>query len=193
MTSKALTDLNIDEINARLADAAEELRNRWDEIVPDGLPSSAEQFAQVASVMAEAMPNVKALTTERSARRDAILGAPSIRALGHELGWSEQEIKHVEDAQGDGPLNYGEECVVLTHSGRAIHSPAYPAECSYIRIVEQGFELGYWDKAEWSAAPDEVMGAIMGSLKHDVEAPDADMLGGFIDTTRTADGQRPLL
>ena len=193
MTSKALTDLSIDEINARLADAAEELRNRWDEILPDGVPSTPEQFAQVANVVVEAMPNVKALTTERAARRDAILDAPSIRALGHELGWSEQEIKHVEDAQSDGPLHYGEECVVLTHSGRAIHSPAYPAECSYIRIVEQGFELGYWDKAEWAEAPEEVMGAIMGALKHDVEAPDADMLGGIIDTTRVAQGQRSLL
>ena len=58
---------------------------------------------------------------------------------------------------------YQDECITTTLSGRKIHTPAYPTDCSYVRITYCGLELAYWDHAEWAEAPAEVMGAIMGA------------------------------
>ncbi len=190
MTTETLT---LDQINAQLADVAENLRGQWDDFMALDEDQQKPDFA--VDIVAAIMPRMSKLLNERQQRREAILQSTTIAELGASLGWSEQEIKHVEDAHQGGTeaLDYGDECIVLTHSGREIRSPAYPAECSYIRIVEQGFELAYWSSDEWKETPEEVMGAIMGAIKHDIEAPDTDLCGGIIDTTRERQGQRSLL
>ncbi len=59
---------------------------------------------------------------------------------------------------------YGDEKVlVINGSHRAIHCPAYPSECDYVRIVLNGLEVAYWIADEWAEAPAEVMGAIIGA------------------------------
>jgi len=60
---------------------------------------------------------------------------------------------------------YPEEYCVMTESGNEIRCPAYPNPCEYVRIVDPVVgEVAYWDSAEWQEAPEEVMGAILGSL-----------------------------
>lgn len=74
-------------------------------------------------------------------------------------GWSDVEVTHALDSLG---TDYGPECVVALANGREIRTPAFPDECTYVRIVEFGFELAYWIDGEWSEDPSGVMGAIMG-------------------------------
>ena len=76
---------------------------------------------------------------------------------------SEVERDHAEGADD---CSYENEFVIQASSGRFICAPAYPEECSYVRIVDRaGHELAYWTSDEWKEAPEEVMGAILGALK----------------------------
>lgn len=69
-------------------------------------------------------------------------------------------------AQGAQDCEYENEFILRTGSGRAIHAPAYPEECSYVRVVDHaGNEIAYWVSAEWAESPEEVMGALLGALK----------------------------
>lgn len=63
---------------------------------------------------------------------------------------------------------YGPECVLFVeNSGREIRCPAYPEECSYVRVCERdGTEVAYWNVDEWAEGATqgaEVMGAILGA------------------------------
>ena len=72
---------------------------------------------------------------------------------------------------------YGRECIAARSEDKTIEvrCPAYPADCSYIRVVRVGDkptkhleEIAYWDVEEWiddDAHGVEVMGAIMGVIK----------------------------
>lgn len=57
-----------------------------------------------------------------------------------------------------------EECVIHLRPGARIRCPAYPEDCTYVAIDIDEIEVGYWDIAEWTQEPAEVMGAIMGVL-----------------------------
>jgi len=66
---------------------------------------------------------------------------------------------------------YENECVIdIAGSNRTVHCPAYPQPCTYVRIVVDGFEVAYWDEKEWGEAPAEVMGAIMGAMRNQVQS-----------------------
>jgi hypothetical protein len=55
---------------------------------------------------------------------------------------------------------------VRTETGIILAAPAYPADCSYVRVLgSDGEELAYWDRQEWKEAPEEVMGAICGGCE----------------------------
>ena len=82
-----------------------------------------------------------------------------IKQLAQEFGWSNIEIDHAQD---NIYTEYGEECVIKVANGREIRTPAFPEECSYVRIVQEGFELAYWVSDEWADDPEVVMGAIIG-------------------------------
>lgn len=75
---------------------------------------------------------------------------------------TDAERAHAEIA---GASDYGPECVIPLPDGRAIHTPAHPEPCSYVRVTFEGREIVYWVCDEWQEAPEEVMGAIMGILK----------------------------
>lgn len=183
---------SIDEINARLADVCESMRDRWDELSGQHA-SEGQVIAGVGGAFKAKLPEVVGLTDERRRLRDGIFDAADVNELGDLLGWNEAEKAHAKAISDAGGVDYGDECVVLTHSGREIRCPAYPESCTYFRIVDQGFELAYWSIDEVAESPAEVLGAIMGGLKNGVQVPEGDMLHGHFDRNRTAGGQRPLL
>lgn len=58
------------------------------------------------------------------------------------------------------------ESSVALPGGWELRCPAYPEECSYVRILNRdGREVGYWNEDEWRLDPAEVMGAIVGAMK----------------------------
>lgn len=71
------------------------------------------------------------------------------------------ERQHAED---NACTPYPDECVVRLVNGRQLRSPAYPAECEYVRVVVGGVEVAYWDKQEFADATAEVLGALVGCL-----------------------------
>lgn len=54
---------------------------------------------------------------------------------------------------------------IETAAGAIIAAPAYPQECSYVRLIDENHrELAYWDHQEWREQPEEVMGALIGAI-----------------------------
>jgi hypothetical protein len=64
------------------------------------------------------------------------------------------------------PINKDKECSISITGRVSLVAPAYPDECSYVRVVDShnGEELAYWDHKEWEEDPTDVMGAIIGLL-----------------------------
>lgn len=62
-------------------------------------------------------------------------------------------------------LDYGPEAIILKIGTQEVRTPAYPSDCDYVRVVENGEEVAYWNMDEWRESPAEVMGAIMGAVK----------------------------
>lgn len=60
---------------------------------------------------------------------------------------------------------YADECVRHIHGGRDLCVPAYPSDCTYVRVVVNGLELAYWSAEEVGERPAEVLGAIIGALE----------------------------
>lgn len=59
-----------------------------------------------------------------------------------------------------------DEVIIPLEHGGAIRCPAYPEDCSYVRITDaEGVEVGYWTYDEWVEEPQLVMGAILGAAK----------------------------
>lgn len=69
---------------------------------------------------------------------------------------------------------FGPETIIALANGRAMHCPAHPNACEYVRIVQDGKEIAYWDQAEWRDDPAIVMGAIMGAAQGGHVDPDLD-------------------
>lgn len=60
--------------------------------------------------------------------------------------------------------DYPEEVAVMIANGCQIRVPAYPHDCSYVRVIDaSGQQSGYWTFDEWAEEPEEVMGAIFGA------------------------------
>lgn len=97
----------------------------------------------------------------------------SIEDIAFRLGWSDIETIHAKESVNN---DYGDECVILAHSGREIRTPAYPDDADYIRITQHGFELAYWTSDEWKESSSEVIGAVMGALKNQVATPESEDL-----------------
>lgn len=84
-----------------------------------------------------------------------------IRALGARFGWPDGVIAHAIGAR-DAAV-YDDECIIEIVGGVAIHCPSYPEDCSYVRVVQGGCEIGYWTADEWRDEPEEVMGTLLGA------------------------------
>jgi hypothetical protein len=84
----------------------------------------------------------------------------------------DHELAHAHDsgmadirAEDTGEGGYGPEAVVQVHNGFMLKTPAYPAECDYVRVCDPlGRETSYWSSDELRDDPACVMGAIMGAL-----------------------------
>lgn len=74
-------------------------------------------------------------------------------------GWGDEEIQHAMSAKD---ATYGPETSIPLANGRVICVPAYPEECSYVRIVQGAHEIGYWDADEFADDPRGALGAVMG-------------------------------
>lgn len=88
----------------------------------------------------------------------------TLEQFANSRGWSDFEKSHANHAVG---LKYGDEAVLQLPNGRALHCPAFPSRCDYVRLVDLGgYELAYWVCDEWQNASDgdDVMGAILGSM-----------------------------
>lgn len=83
-----------------------------------------------------------------------------LKALAVQYGWSDVELVHARNNFG---LRYGVETIVCLVNGRELRAPAYPEVCDYVRIVQGGHELAYWDADELGDDPADVLGAIIGA------------------------------
>lgn len=170
---------SIEQINAELAGIAEEMAGRWEQYMGTG--QGGDDLVQW---IGEQAPRVTSLRIEKVDAKT--MKGMRIEEIGARLGWDESELVHAEDALvSNGELE--PECVLLLHSGREIRTPAYPEPCSYVRVVQNGFELAYWDIDEIREDPEQVVGAIIGAAKGGVETPDVIDLR----VTVKADMQRP--
>lgn len=90
-------------------------------------------------------------------------GDELVRALMDQYGLQDFEAQHaVENLD----TTYDNECVLgIQNSPRQIRTPAHPEECSYVRVVLDGYELAYWTAEEWAQDAAVVMGAIIGAAK----------------------------
>lgn len=161
--------LTLDEINALLADVAEEMRDQW-----NTLPVQTRS-AGMADWVTQNEPRIGELVRQRHDASQAP-DCVDVEDLGRQLGWSAQELSHALACVSNDPgygASFGAECVIATHSGRELRSPAFPETCSYVRVTQAGFELAFWTSDEWAEEPQEVLGAMLGCLKNGVEAPEA--------------------
>lgn len=77
------------------------------------------------------------------------------------------ELDDMEKTHAEDNLDtvYENECVIATLNGRKLCVPAYPEECSYVRVVDRAnHEIMYWNYEEWQESPQDVMGAFIGAL-----------------------------
>lgn len=74
--------------------------------------------------------------------------------------------------------------------GGAFVCPAHPAECEYIRVVDhEGYEMGYWDEAEFEDDSADTMGALMGCAA-DLELTAVSDLGPVLGDSNQANHHR---
>lgn len=72
------------------------------------------------------------------------------------------ELAHARDSAG---AEYDDESVLVAPTGFALHTPAYPGPCDYLRVVDPaGRETAYWTMDEVAEDPADVLGAMMGAL-----------------------------
>lgn len=164
---------SIDDVNCELAGIAEDMAAKWADFM--GLPQVQEAPHRGAAEMkmlgwiCGAIPEVCRLTSERAQlQADRLVGANFEEVAAH-FGWGESERAHARNAPG--LAEYGSEAVILAHSGREMRFPAYPVECTYVRITQGGYELAYWNIDEVKDDPSEVLGAILGAAQAGVSAP----------------------
>ena len=77
----------------------------------------------------------------------------------------DQDNDDDSDPNANCPPNPETECSIPVVGGWIV-SPAYPADCDYVRVVDlKHYERGYWHFNEWAEDPQVVMGAVMGLLR----------------------------
>jgi hypothetical protein len=94
---------------------------------------------------------------------DAVSVALLVEQMSRRLGWSEGIRAHAL-ASALEPVEYGQECVIRTEGDVEMRCPAWPDPCSYVRVLQHGFEIGYWNSEEWRDDPVDVMGAMLGAM-----------------------------
>lgn len=89
-------------------------------------------------------------------REDRRLTDVELREMALSLGWTKEQLAH---AQANATTAYGEECVIeIGHlGGLELHCPAYPADMSYVRAVQGGFEIAFWSREQWQGSGAETL------------------------------------
>lgn len=161
----------LEEVNAELAQLAEEMRARWQEVIElepgvlDSLPPGpVRDLMTLLGDQMGRMDEILAKKVDVAFLRDK--GA-SLEEIGERLGWSEVELSH---ARGCLDTQYEDEACIVTQSGRELRFPAYPKEVDYVRVVDHGFELAYWVDDEFAEDPRCVLGAMLGCAMASVQA-----------------------
>lgn len=57
------------------------------------------------------------------------------------------------------------ETVIELRPGVELRCPAFPQECSYVRITDGGNEVRYWEPAVWRCVPGVALGSLMGMIR----------------------------
>ncbi|WP_027156617.1 hypothetical protein [Methylobacter luteus] len=70
--------------------------------------------------------------------------------------WTQEELAHAISALDS---VYGSEDAVKLANGREIRWLS--AACTYVRVVQSGFELACWSSADWRFASEKTMAAIL--------------------------------
>ena len=56
-------------------------------------------------------------------------------------------------------------CILALENGREIRTPPFPGLCSYVRVVQFGYELAFWTADEFTDDAAGVLGALIGAAK----------------------------
>lgn len=87
---------------------------------------------------------------------DIMVPGATAKRLAVYYGWTQEELAHAISAIDH---VYGAENAVKLANGREIRWPS--AACSYLRVVQSGFELAHWSSASWRFASETTMAAIL--------------------------------
>jgi phosphosulfolactate phosphohydrolase-like enzyme len=96
------------------------------------------------------------------------------RRFGWEDGIKAHALQEALDRTEEDEAAAALECVSQTTAGVEVRCPAWPQPCSYVRVCQGGFEIGYWVADEWRDQPEEVAGAIFGALARSEGLQDAE-------------------
>jgi len=89
---------------------------------------------------------------------DILSPVKSANRLAVYFGWSDGELSHAHKTLS---FQYRNKNAVQLKNGREIRWPSSPQTCTYVRVVQAGFELGYWacdDDHHWF---EDVMGSVL--------------------------------
>lgn len=100
--------------------------------------------------------DVSALVENDDAQHCDEAEAQGLIAAQH--GWSDAVRSHAFEASA----SYQDECVLSLANGRELRVPAHPGSCTYLRVTEAGYELGYWNIDEVREDPEDALGAAVG-------------------------------
>lgn len=87
---------------------------------------------------------------------DIMAPGATAKRLAAYYDWTQEELAHAISAIDH---VYGAENAVKLANGREIRWPS--AACSYVRVVQSGFELAYWSSVDWRFAAETTMAAIL--------------------------------
>lgn len=103
--------------------------------------------------------SVEGSTLPPFSQRSEDAHASAVALLAAKYGLSDVICQHAMQSLD---VTYEQESVAPLVNGRELRFPAFPAECDYVRVVCDGYELMYWNSDEWGDDPTCVMGAFMG-------------------------------
>ena len=85
-----------------------------------------------------------------------------LEQVAEACGWTAEGTGHARDNHD---VSYGPECVLALENGREIRTPPFPGLCSYVRVVQFGYELAFWTADEFTDDAAGVLGALIGAAK----------------------------
>jgi phosphosulfolactate phosphohydrolase-like enzyme len=119
----------------------------------------------------QAAGNAETLSKRTRIEREV---AAAAQRFGWEDGIKAHALQEALDRTEEDEAAAALECVSQTTAGVEVRCPAWPQPCSYVRVCQGGFQIGYWVADEWRDQPEEVAGAIFGALARYEGSQDAE-------------------